>query len=126
MSNHYAGMHKILIGIKAKMQDRVNWQVSGLCAIFHDEAIIHYHNFTHVQLLDALLQHLMDDWPKSTRNAFYPVPNPEEGLTPGQAYHAEFPCRDEDLAHMWDKSTSPYAALRWELLDFLIETTKPE
>lgn len=62
-------------------------------------------NYRHEQKLAKLFAR----WPKSSKNPVYPIPGGME------AYANARLCRT-----MWDRSTE-YGALRWELLEWLIE-----
>lgn len=60
----------------------------------------------------AVVRDLMVQWPKYSGSYDYPVPSTIEGRTPCQCFH--------DIHDLWDRSTE-YGALRWELLEWLIE-----
>lgn len=119
-------LHEILLMLHDQYQHEENWSVCGICE-FVTATAIKRHGWERGQLIADLAENHMKQWPKSSGNNLYPVPSPISSEQPCDAYHAtSFNSRAEIAAHMWDKETSPYAVLRWELLDFLIETTKPE
>ena len=70
------------------------------------------------------------DWPKYSGCNAYPVPSPD--LDPAEyepedhreAAYAAYAAYTYLKAEAWDR-TKHYGALRYELLDFLIERTKP-
>lgn len=66
-------------------------------------------------------------WPKHSGCNKYPIPHPDwdRAECDDKEYHdaanTAYSCLKDDA---WDR-TKPYGALRYELLDFLIEETKP-
>lgn len=60
---------------------------------------------------------LSQKWPRFSGDIRFPVPSPQKGGCPEVAYFG--------AKSLWNKRTK-YGRLRWELLDFLIEATKPE
>lgn len=61
----------------------------------------------------AIVRDLMVQWPKYSGSYDYPVPSTIEGRTPCQCFH-------DNIHNMWDRNTE-YGALRWELLEWLLE-----
>ena len=61
----------------------------------------------------AVVRDLMVQWPKYSGSYDYPVPSVDEGRTPCQCFHG-------NIHNLWDRDTE-YGALRWELLEWLIE-----
>ena len=59
----------------------------------------------------SVVRELMVQWPKYSGSYDYPVPSVDEGRTPSQCFY--------DKA-LWDRDTE-YGALRWELLEWLLE-----
>jgi len=119
-------LYEALVKVHEAMGYSENWAITGIC----DQAmsILRYdlEELSQVDVEMTNLRNLMATWPKASGNQMYPIPSPQEGVGPGQVYHARCIGDYAEAAHMWNKETSPYAVLRWELLDFLIETTKPE
>lgn len=80
---------------------------------------------------DVLARQLMlytaRKWPKHSGCNTYPIPHPDWGRAEStefeytDAAHTAYTCLKDDA---WDR-TKPYGALRYELLNFLIERTKP-
>lgn len=60
-----------------------------------------------------IVRKLMVQWPKYSGHYDYPVPAITEGASPKAEFH-------DSLHELWDRNTE-YGALRWELLDWLIE-----
>ena len=60
---------------------------------------------------------LSEKWTRFSGDINFPVPSSREGGCPVVAY--------SEAKSLWNKRTK-YGRLRWELLDFLIEATKPE
>lgn len=63
--------------------------------------------------LEAKFIPLANQWPKSSGNLYFPVPNPKYPNDPLEGYYA--------TKNMWDRRTA-YGKLRWELLDWAIAT----
>ena len=61
----------------------------------------------------AVVRDLMVQWPKYSGSYDYPVPSVDEGRTPSQCFH-------DNIHDLWDRDTE-YGALRWELLEWLLE-----
>lgn len=61
----------------------------------------------------TVVRDLMTQWPKFSGAGSYPVPSTIEGRTPCQCFH-------DNIHNMWDRNTE-YGALRWKLLDWLVE-----
>lgn len=68
------------------------------------------------QIPESVVGALSSNWSKFSGDVTYPVPSGKEDVSPSFAYL---------FYGRWDKRTK-YGRLRWELLDFLIEATKPE
>lgn len=60
-----------------------------------------------------IVRALMVKWPKFSGACSYPVPSTIEGCDPRECFHNK-------LKDLWNKEDE-YGALRWELLDWLIE-----
>ena len=60
-----------------------------------------------------LVRQTMAEWPKYSGEYDYPVPSTMEGCNARECFH-------NNLRNLWDRNTE-YGALRWELLDWLIE-----
>ena len=104
-----AELHRALQSIK----EDGNQLEFGICKeLLHRNASLY---------LDAArwLERLWKKWPKFSGNPRFPIPSPDTG-PPGSAFY-----QGVDEGTNWDKRTK-YGRLRWELLDFLIEQTKPE
>lgn len=69
------------------------------------------------RLCSVRIHYLSQAWPKYSGNPNFPVPSPIEGQTPVEAFDAAVHVR----GRMWSKK-KPYGMMRWELLEFLIET----
>jgi hypothetical protein len=91
--------------IEKNMRDPENWSRIGICTRVNDR---------------VLLRRLFPLWPKYSGLHNFPVPSADADGDPCDAY------MEADSAEMWNRKTSRYAALRWELLEFLIETLERE
>lgn len=69
--------------------------------------------------LDLFLKELFQKWPKFSGDKGYPIPSPHEAYT-ACGFYNEASCTE-----MWCPDY-PYAALRWELLDFMISHLSKE
>lgn len=105
-----AKLHKILTDIKqGPLLGR-----HGICLevwrrdedFYHDEA-------------KETLNRLFKTWPKFSGNSRYPI---RSSIRKPPSYSF---LKGVEKGNNWDKRTK-YGRLRWELLDFLIEQTKPE
>lgn len=67
------------------------------------------------ELANYELSDFMEGWPKHSRNNVYPIKVGEEH--PGNTYN-----KTENL---WDRNTE-YGQLRWELLNYMIETLEKQ
>lgn len=81
--------------LHVKMQDPANWDMFGICS--------------NTRGFDV--SPLMAEWPLYSGNRQYPV---------GQYDHPCFLYTTANSADMWDRENSPYAELRWQLLEFMI------
>lgn len=80
----------------------------------HDRGICEQPAITHLSIKAFnMVQKLMVQWPKYSGSYDYPVPAVKEDMTPKEQFH-------HDPNSLWDANTE-YGALRWELLDWLIE-----
>jgi hypothetical protein len=68
---------------------------------------------------EEALKRLFKTWPKFSGNLRFPIPSPIVE-PPSDPFY-----RGIDRGNNWNKRTK-YGRLRWELLDFLIDATKPE
>lgn len=110
-------LHQTLLAIHDRMQDSEAWHDEGLCRELENldlsgDAWVAF---------DALVPL----WPQYTGSPMFPVPSPVGkapmiAFTRDCGYHV-----DDESARMWDRQTSPYAELRWQLLEWLIEETRP-
>ena len=62
-----------------------------------------------------LLHHFWKSWPHFSGKLHYPIPHPD--LEADEAFF--------EYQNLWNK-TDPYCALRWELVDWLIDQIKIE
>jgi len=69
------------------------------------------------QIPEDVIGALSANWPKFSGNEKYPVPSGKKDIHPVGAF--------QNTDDLWNKRTK-YGRLRRELLDFLIEATKPE
>lgn len=97
------GLRRELWEIEADMQDPENWAGFGIC-----DGVT----------AKRLLRGLFPLWPKYSGSPNFPVPS--EDTDPCDAY------LEASAADMWARETSQYAALRWDLLEFLIDTLERE
>lgn len=72
-----------------------------------------------------LYRDLVEEWPLHSGNHHYPVPDPE-ALEAGVDCDSASDYADRIYNHssqeqMWDRTTSAYAELRWQLIEWLIE-----
>jgi hypothetical protein len=89
--------------IEEDMQDPEKWAGAGIC--------------NHVSEKD-LLRSLFPMWPLYSGAPYFPVP-----VEDGNPCSAYITAGAEEL---WNREKSRYAALRWELLEFLIDTLEQE
>jgi len=93
---------------------------SGIC---YNMDLIYYSDLT-VQMhalwkLDRTLERLFDKWPKFSGSGAFPIPDPSKKRnSKTDAYDLA-----ESNRTMWSKH-SAYGRLRWELLNFCIDTLK--
>ena len=111
-------LYDYLVSLHQKMQDPANWATYGLCTSFYDldpPAGVSYE-----------FQKLMQEWPKHSGETSYPIKDPDGKDSPWEMYerHVGSPI-EEEVDHMWNREVSAYAAARWELLEWMIEETKP-
>jgi hypothetical protein len=97
------GLLRDLRKIEKDMQDREKWSDLGICNRVSEK---------------DLLRSLFPMWPLFSGSPNFPVPSEEYGVV--DAF------MEATAAEMWDRETSRYAALRWELLEFLIDTLERE
>lgn len=81
----------------------------GLC----DNIYCMLEDYTYT-ISDNIMHKMFKMWPKFSGNIEYPIPGGRKAYT--ESY---------DNKTLWDKS-SEYGQLRWELLDFMIETLQTE
>lgn len=62
--------------------------------------------------IQELLYGLFESWPKYSGQRDFPIPHPDPHKSPILAYNT-------NPDNHWDRTT-PYGALRWELLEFCI------
>lgn len=86
-----------------RMQDPVNWNLAGICGN------LELHRLPSQAVWRR--RDLMQEWPEYSGDENYPVPAPEED--------ADFAYNNGTAADMWDRS-KPYAAKRWELLEWMM------
>ena len=106
-------MHKDLVAFHARMSDPDNWLPCGLCMT------LEYFDIDPQTRIEIL--RLMRKWSKHSGDNSYPLPG-------GQSAYEEYLFADDRTcaSYMWDRETSPYAALRWELLEWMIQETEIE
>lgn len=77
---------------------------------------------------DDLYSELVEEWPLYSGNHRYPVPDPEALEADVDCYsasdYADRIYNDSSKEQMWDRTTSAYAELRWQLIEWLIEQCK--
>lgn len=103
MSSIKSILHEALLKVKDDPDQRL-----GICTNVDNH--IHPNDSLAV---DQLLKRLFVKWPKFSGDVVYPVPSPSAGESPKRAFEMS----------RW---VGPYGDLRRELLDFLIEQTKPK
>lgn len=97
------GLLRDLWKIEEDMQDPEKWVDAGIC----DQVTA-----------KGRLKLLFPLWPKYSGSPNFPVPSEDADVC--DAY------LEASAADMWDREKSRYAALRWELLEFLIDTLERE
>lgn len=93
-----ADLYEALLKIHQKMQNPAKWGTYGIC-----------HMLVEADYWVLFAKHA-EKWPKYSGRPTYPLP----GQT--LAFYSE----KRSPAYMWDASTSEYARLRWELLEWMI------
>ena len=97
------GLLRELRQVAEDMQNPEKWVDAGIC----DQVTA-----------KRLLRALFPMWPKYSGSPNFPVPSGDSDVC--DAY------LEASAADMWDREKSRYAALRWELLEFLIDTLERE
>lgn len=105
-------LHKILLEIRNTGPVRRSF---GICA-----QVYIADSYFYTEAGEKSLKRLWKTWPHFSGEDRYPVPPIKEGQTPASAFN-----RGVEVCNNWNKRTK-YGRLRWELLDFLIDQTKPE
>lgn len=76
----------------------------------------------------ALYDELVTEWPLYSGNYHYPVPDPAVDVENTDAdmidWFASEIYNNSSKEQMWDRATSAYAELRWQLIEWLIEQCK--
>ena len=103
----YTDLHKSLVRLK----ERGPRLTGGLCVNL---------DLISEDIDEEQLQTLFRQWPSFSGDDVYPVPSPE----PDKLDHNDAFWEAHKLGLQWDPSTE-YGRLRWQLLDWLIEKTKP-
>lgn len=101
-----ARLHDRLVEIHAEMQDPANWHSNGICAMLGAQA------------LNGRFYRLAQQWPVKGGTPAFPVPTPE-----GSSMSPAFTFMYNPPSYHWGRDTSPYAELRWQLLEWAIEET---
>ena len=126
--HHKHNLHEALLILRARGP---RYPTSGICSnleylldgIFEEKDIPD----DALAAVSELMTSVACDWPKHSGSNMFPIPNPDwdpaecEPHDYRDAANTAYACR---RAQAWDR-TKPYGALRYELLDFLIERTKP-
>ena len=97
-------LHEDLKTLHKRMQNPEEWEVTGICS----KVPMFY---------SADLQSLFERWPMFSGVRSFPVAHPH--LHPADVF------MESMEGQMWDRKTSEYAENRWQLLEWLIEETKP-
>lgn len=75
-----------------------------------------------------LYRELVEEWPLYSGYHLYPIPDPsiDVGNTSEDMidWFAEEIYNNSSKEQMWDRTTSAYAELRWQLIEWLIEQCK--
>lgn len=103
-----ARLHEMLQEIHAEMQDPANWHNRGICSTLG------------AKKGSSLFYRLSRKWPEHSGNPAFPVPSPR-----GSKLSPSFTFLYNPAIYHWDRESSEYAELRWQLLEWLIEETKP-
>ena len=78
-------------------------------------------------VIDLYLE-LVEEWPLYSGNPYYPVPDPAvdvDNTSEDMIYFfASEIYNNTSKEQMWDRTTSAYAELRWQLIEWLIEQCK--
>jgi len=103
-----------LKAVHTKMQDQKNWSRFGICDVIDSVHQMDYSN------LREEFQEFAKGWSKHSGANCYPIP--------GSFWQSIESNDDEDQnrQYSWDRENSPYAALRWELLEWMIEQLEKE
>lgn len=119
LSNAESGLLKVLEVIRA---DKNRPKSFGICGAvsglwFNSPALVSDPS-THYGSVRRILSELFKLWPQFSGNIYYPVPDPNSSSDPIWAYDYA-----QDFERMWDRRTL-YGRLRWELLNYCIDTLK--
>lgn len=118
-------LHQVLKDIHAEMQDPSNWHDAGLCETIGDTVYVNcgvaeVFVGAFAGVLAEEWRDVIEKWPKYSGWPLYPVPSVTEDENPDDAFDDNLPDQ------MWNRHVSEYAELRWQLLEFAIEHTKPK
>jgi len=109
----------LLKQLHERMQDKKNWTKSGICVTIREQ-------LNTEELVDLWwddpgyserMYQLFCTWPKFSGHSSFPLPG---GCEAYDIWALNFNLAEDQKARMWDRVNSPYAALRWELLEWMI------
>jgi hypothetical protein len=97
----------------------------GICYQIHMYSMYEEYSPAHANRLSQLFADIAQTWPKYSGGYEFPVPGAK-----GSIYAKHLPGIVFTVCTLpeekWDKDNYPYAALRWELLEFVINQLKRE
>lgn len=111
---------KALNWIYAHMSNPDNWGAEGICALYQEYLLAE--NDPDVDDARYYLEYEFQNWPKFSGEWQYPVPSTDQFTRQGA--HVAF--AEATPEQMWDRQNSEYAALRWELLEWLIKRAEDQ
>lgn len=96
-------LHQTLKAIHADMKDPENWSGTGISA-----RVVYYGS--RQEMREFLV--VAEKWPKHSGDHWFPIPGSSKKVVKNS--------RDR----MWNRKSSTYAELRWQLLEFAIKHTE--
>lgn len=117
-----AELHTQLTKLKAFGPDNAK---AGICSNIAD--LLYRREFSDADevVICRDLHTLASEWPKGSGCRVYVVPHPQDLSRTGRAQHAAMSAYLSGSAgDLWSREPGSYGALRWELLDWLIEQTR--
>lgn len=103
--------------VHERMKDEKNWTPCGICSELRDLDHDDY-DADELDFEEQFIQLYMT-WDKFSGEKCFPLPGEREAYNAARktGFHEEY---------MWDRKTSHYAKLRWELLEWAIERLENE